>query len=163
MILGAISDTHLRSPNPLLEHIVEVLLADADLILHAGDIVGRAVLDYLEERGVLAVCGNMDDYEIVGSIPRTRIIPVEGKRIGLVHGWGSKVGLEKRIVEAFRAQEPDLIVYGHSHLPFWGVVDGVNMFNPGTPNSRGFESTGTVGIIEILGERIDGRFLSVES
>jgi len=45
MKIGVLSDTHIRSPNPVLEYILEELLADAEMVLHAGDIVGRNVLD----------------------------------------------------------------------------------------------------------------------
>jgi putative phosphoesterase len=160
MRVGVLSDTHLRSPNAALDHILEDLLAETDMILHAGDIVGRAVLDRLEAGGVLAVCGNMDDYEIAGSIPNVRDLSVAGKRIVLIHGWGSRHGLEQRILARFADDPPDLIVYGHSHVPFWGKVDGVHMFNPGSSNpmSRG----ASAGIMEIVGDKMEGRFIPID-
>ena len=90
MKIGVLSDTHLRSPDKTLDHILDKLFADADMILHAGDIVTARVLERLEERGVLAVCGNMDDYEVAGAIPQTRIINAAGLRVGLIHGWGAR-------------------------------------------------------------------------
>lgn len=162
MKIGVLSDTHLRSPDRTLDFILEDLLGDADMILHAGDIVGRSVLEYLEEREVIAVCGNMDDYEIVGSVPQTRIISAAGKRIGLIHGWGGKVGLERRIAELFAPHSLDVIVYGHSHKPFWGEVNGVRMFNPGSAATRHLSGKGTVGILEIDGDGVDGQILAFD-
>ncbi|MFZ5867385.1 MAG: metallophosphoesterase family protein [Thermodesulfobacteriota bacterium] len=162
MKIGVLSDTHLRSPDKTLDHILDKLFADADMILHAGDIVTARVLERLEERGVLAVCGNMDDYEVAGAIPQTRIIDFAGLRIGLIHGWGARQGLEERIVARFDNPKPDLIVYGHTHVPFWGKVNGTQMFNPGTAASRGFGAAGTVGVLEIDDDRIEPLIVPVE-
>lgn len=163
MKIGVISDTHMRSPNPLLEKILTEVLADTDMILHAGDIVGFAVLERMHESGVIAVCGNMDDHQVAGHIPQMRIVEAGGKRVGLIHGWGSKEGLEPRIIERFEEPKPDVIVYGHTHVPFWGEINGVPMFNPGSANSRGYGGTGTAGILEINGSSMNGKIISVES
>ncbi|MFC1834393.1 metallophosphoesterase family protein [Thermodesulfobacteriota bacterium] len=159
MKIGALSDTHLRSPEPVLDHILDEIFVDADLILHAGDIVSYRVLQRLEESGVVAVCGNMDDYEVAGDIPQLRVLEAAGKRIGLIHGWGSKHGLEHRLINRFENPKPDLIVYGHTHIPFWGKVDGMVMFNPGSADIMGFGRAGTVGVIEISGEEVEGKHI----
>ncbi len=162
MKIGVLSDTHLRSPNPVLEYILEELLADTEMVLHAGDIVGRKVLDRLEMSNVMAVCGNMDDHEVAQAIPQIRVIVAAGKRVVLIHGWGSKDGLEQRILGQFQTDRPDLIVYGHSHVPFWGKVGGVHMFNPGSASYGRDRGNGTVGLIEILDGNIVGTILSVD-
>lgn len=162
MKIGVLSDTHLRTPDSTLEYILEELLSDAEMILHAGDIVSRQTLERLEERGALAVCGNMDDYEVASTIPQVRIVEAAGRRVGLIHGWGSKDGLAGRIVARFRDNLPDVIVFGHSHVPFWGKVEGVSMFNPGAARQDRHTGPGTVGILEIVDDKIEGRFLSVE-
>ncbi|MBM3302470.1 MAG: metallophosphoesterase [Deltaproteobacteria bacterium] len=162
MRIGVISDTHLRVPDDLLEHILVDLFAGADMILHAGDIVTRRVLDRLEEAGVVAVCGNMDDYEVLGSIPQVRTLSVAGKRLGLIHGWGSKEGLPQRILARFGPDRPDIIVYGHSHVPFYGEVEGTFMFNPGAASQNRYLASATVGILEISEEKIDGDILTLQ-
>ena len=75
MKIGVLSDTHLRSPNPVLEYILEELFVDTEMVLHAGDIVGRKVLERLEMNEVIAVCGNMDDYESRKQFPRSELFP----------------------------------------------------------------------------------------
>lgn len=162
MKIGVLSDTHLRTPNESLEFILERLFEDTAMILHAGDIVTRRVLDRLEERGVIAVCGNMDDFEVSESVPQTRLLSVAGKSIGLIHGWGSTQGLENRILDRFADKKPDLIVYGHSHVPFWGKVGDVYLFNPGSASQNRYSQTSTVGLIEIVNGGIDARILAVE-
>ncbi len=162
MKIGVLSDTHLRSPNSALEYILEELLADTEMVLHAGDIVGRKVLDRLEMNEVMAVCGNMDDYEVAQAIPQVRVITAAGTRVVLIHGWGSRDGLEQRILGQFQTDRPDLIIYGHSHVPFWGKVDGVHMFNPGSASQSRDKRGGTVGLIEIVEGSIVGTILSVD-
>lgn len=160
--IGVLSDTHMRRPDPILDYILDTLFAETDMILHAGDVVSGRVLDRLELRGVLAVCGNMDDYEVAGSLPQTRIIEAAGKRIGLIHGWGAKEGLERRLLQRFEDPKPDVIIYGHSHVPFWGRVRGVAMFNPGSASTGSYRSSGSVGLIEIVGDKIEARHIPLK-
>ncbi len=161
MRIGVLSDTHMKSPDKVLDHILDNVFKDVDIILHAGDIVTAKVLDRLEERETLAVCGNMDDYEIVEAIPQVRIIEAEKKRIGLIHGWGSKQGLQERILSRFEECPPDLIVYGHSHVPFFGEVKGVLMFNPGSASHNIYFNECTVGILEILGSEFEAEIINL--
>ncbi len=160
--IGVMSDTHLRAPNKRLDHILDSIFKDTHMILHAGDIVGHRTLERLEERGVIAVCGNMDDYEVASTIPQTRIIPVGNIKIGLVHGWGAKQGLEMRIVERFSEQSPEIIVYGHSHRPFWGEVEGVWLFNPGSAAPGAHGNGGTVGELQIDGSDFKAEILDLD-
>lgn len=162
MIIGVMSDTHMRNCGPTLDYLLDELLGNAEMILHAGDIVSHKVLERLQERQVVAVCGNMDDYEVMDILPQTRIIQAAGIRIGLIHGWGSKEGLAERVLTRFRKDTPDLIVYGHSHVPFWGKVQEVAMFNPGSASQNRHTGTGTVGILNVVEGQITGRFLPVD-
>ena len=162
MKIGVLSDTHLRAPDDMLEHILEDVFADADMILHAGDIVARTVLRRLEEKGVIAVCGNMDDYEVADALPTVRIVHAADKRIGLIHGWGSKDGLPARILARFSHDRPDLIVFGHSHVPFWGPVGETYMFNPGSASRNRYSGSATVGLIEIVGSQMTGTILPLK-
>lgn len=150
MKIGVLSDTHMRGPDKVLDHILDEIFKDTDMILHAGDIVTSRVLDMLEERKTLAVCGNMDDHVIVETLPQVRVVKVQNARIGLIHGWGAKQGLQERIIARFEHDLPDLIVYGHSHVPFFGTVKGVLMFNPGSASHHIYFDDCTVGILEVI-------------
>jgi putative phosphoesterase len=161
MKIGVLSDTHLTLPDPRLEYILEELFRTDDLILHAGDIVSRNVLKRLEEKGVLAVCGNMDDSEVVEALPQKRIIPVAGIRIELIHGWGSRQGLRERLLARLKPDNPDIIIYGHSHVAFWGEVNGTMMFNPGTAVHNPYGEGGSVGRIEIVDGHVEAAFLPI--
>jgi putative phosphoesterase len=161
MKIGVLSDTHLKSPDHRLEYILEELFRADDMILHAGDIVSRAVLERLGDKGVLAVCGNMDDSEVAAALPQKRIISIAGKRIALIHGWGGRQGLRERLLARLKPDDPDVIVYGHSHLAFWGEVNGTMMFNPGAAAHNPYGDVGTVGRIEIVDGNIEPAFLPI--
>lgn len=161
MKIGVLSDTHMRAPDRVLNRILDDTFKDVSIILHAGDIVTTAVMETLEERNAVVVCGNMDDFDIIDVLPQLRIITAETKRIGLIHGWGSKQGLEERILSRFEDDTPDLIVYGHSHVPFFGAVNGVMMFNPGSASHSIYLDECTVGILEIHDSEIDAKIIKI--
>ncbi|MCX5872895.1 MAG: YfcE family phosphodiesterase [Deltaproteobacteria bacterium] len=161
MKIGVLSDTHMKAPDRVLNCILDDTFKDVSIILHAGDIVTASVLETLEEWDALAVCGNMDDFEIVDVIPQIRIITAETKRIGLIHGWGSKQGLQERILSKFEDDTPDLIIYGHSHVPFFGEVNGILMFNPGSASHGIHLDDCTVGILEIHESEINAKIIKI--
>jgi len=141
MKIGAISDTHAASLAEVPDRILRTL-AEVDLIIHTGDFVSRDVLDGLKQLGeVKAVQGNMDSEELKRILPEKEILEIEGKRIGLIHGWGSPYGLDERVGEMF--DNVDIIVYGHSHNPQNEVKNGILFFNPGrAKNSFGILTIG---------------------
>ncbi len=129
MKIGVISDTHLDKPTPLLEHVVRTYFGDAEIILHAGDLHRRQVLDVFRGKTLYVVAGNRDDGEVKKWFPERHIIETSGYRIGLVHGWGPPFGINKRVATCF--SNVDCIVFGHSHRPFVGRKNGILLFNPG--------------------------------
>ena len=144
--IGVVSDTHMREPDPGLGGKLAQAWGAVDMVLHAGDLVNISVLDAIEAPEVLAVAGNMDDYVVTQSLPAKLIIEVEGKRIGLIHGWGAPMGLAGRVVKEF--DQVDAIVFGHSHRPANTVKNGILLFNPGS-YGRGIMGSGTVGLLTV--------------
>jgi putative phosphoesterase len=156
--LGVISDTHLVEITDKFKRIVESRLAGTDAILHAGDMVSPEVLDFFKDYKFYGVQGNMDFKELRGILPRTRVIHVGEWKLGLIHGWGSPEGLEKRIMSEIH--DVDIIVYGHSHIPATHFVGEIFFFNPGTACGYSVTGSNTVGILE-LGEEIKGKIIEV--
>ena len=129
MRLAVLTDTHVGSihelPGPMMK-----ALADADLIVHAGDFTETAVLEGLRAlKEVKAVCGNMDSRAIKMALPRKEQFAVDGKRIGLMHGSGIPLGIAGRVRGEF--DDVDVIIFGHSHLSCNERIRGALMFNPG--------------------------------
>ena len=130
----AISDSHMASPAGLSSKLRDALKA-ADLIIHAGDQTESTFLDELKTYGqVVAVAGNMDSTALKLSLPQRQLFTVEGKTIGVAHGSGAPGGIQQR-VRALFPEDPDIIVYGHSHVPYTGTVKGSLMINPGPASS----------------------------
>ena len=129
MKIGVISDTHVGALNEMPAPVLKALTG-VDLIVHAGDFTEKAVLDGLRTLAeVKAVYGNMDSGELKRTLPQKDLFVLNGKRIGLTHGWGSPWGIERRIRKMFA--DADLIIYGHSHQPGKQYIQGSLMFNPG--------------------------------
>ena len=129
MRIGVISDTHVTTVDEIPARILRAL-AEVDLIVHAGDFTQKAVLDGLRTLGeVKAVAGNMDSGVLKEILPRKELFVVGEKKVGLVHGSGGPWGIAGRVRKLF--SDMDLIIYGHSHVPFNQYVGGSLLFNPG--------------------------------
>ena len=156
--VGVVSDTHAGRPSALPKGLLEAL-DRVDLILHAGDITSRAVLERLERLApVAAVYGNCDPPELRSLLPARRIIAIGGRRIGLWHGSGRPTGLADRAQEQFREERVEVIVFGHSHCP-WNQWEGaVLRFNPGNASQPRFTGASTCGILTI-GESVESALI----
>ena len=151
MKIGVVSDTHATSFAEVPDRILQAL-AEVDLIVHAGDFVARDVLDGLKQLGeVKAVQGNMDSEELKQILPEKELLVIEGKRIGIIHGWGSPYGIDDRVGKMF--EDVDIIVYGHSHYSQNEVKKGILFFNPG-------QARNSFGILTI-GKEVKGEIISL--
>lgn len=156
--IGVLSDTHLNKVNDELQRIKAQYLTDVDYILHAGDIVSVEVVKFLDDGNFFGVQGNMDSYGIRELLPAKRVLELGPFRLGLIHGWGPKAGLEERICNEF--DNVNVIVYGHSHSPANHIKDGVLLFNPGTAIGYSSSGTHTIGMVEI-DDSISGRIIEI--
>ncbi|MDQ0220452.1 metallophosphoesterase [Peribacillus cavernae] len=152
MKIVVISDTHMpkrgkKLPTSLIED-----LQSAQLIIHAGDWqtldVYQELLTYAPVEGV---SGNVDGEDIKERFGEKRILQINGKRIGVVHGHGEKGTTEKRAIAAFAEEDVDLIIFGHSHIPVKKQSDGVMLFNPGSPTDKRRQPAYSYGVITIQG------------
>jgi uncharacterized protein len=136
MRIAVISDTHMPRGARVLPAECLERLRRADLILHGGDFTGASFLEELRALGppVEGVYGNMDDDALRWSLPKERVVEVEGARIGMVHIPGPRVGREERLVARFPGC--DAVVYGHTHVPQAERHRDVWILNPGSPTER---------------------------
>lgn len=146
-----LADTHLRRdwPNRHLPPKVQDLLAEAEVILHAGDVLEAVHLDELRQHApVHAVRGNND--RTLTELPETLETEIGGVLVAMIHDSGPAKGRAGRLHERF--PEAGVVVFGHSHIP-WNEegVDGQLLFNPGSPTERRSQPRPTVGVLE-LGE-----------
>lgn len=161
MKIGVVSDTHIPVRAKQLPAALPEIFTGVDLILHAGDLVDKMVLDELAQIApVEAVAGNMDPTELSQRLGRKKLIRAGGFLIGLVHGdeGNPRIKTPQRALAAFAETQVDAIVFGHSHQPFSERVGSVLLFNPGSPTDRRREKKFSCGLItlsdEIRGEII---------
>ena len=155
MRVVVLADTHVRRGGKRrLPHAAYAELARADAVLHAGDVIVADLVHELEGFApTYAVLGNNDDAELAGMLPETRVEELGGVRIGMIHDSGATVGRPARMRRRF----PDcqLVVYGHSHIPYDGAGDGgQRLFNPGSPTDKRRQPFHTLGILELDGGAI---------
>ena len=156
--IGVISDTHLSGYDAGLARIAAHHFRDADLILHAGDLVDLRVLDIFAGIEVKAVRGNMDNIQVKDKLPEQLVFEIKGFKIGLIHGWGSPLGIEEKLLA--KLGNVNCVVYGHTHKPSNYKEEGILFFNPGSAVDKRFADTRTIGILEIDKE-IEGRIISI--
>ncbi|RIW35144.1 metallophosphoesterase [Bacillus salacetis] len=127
-------------------------LKGADLIIHAGDWNTMALCELLQKYGpVEGVSGNTDNQDIKDAFPKSKILNAGGFSIGVVHGDGTGKTTEKRALEAF-PEKPDIIIFGHSHIPYLRFVQGILLFNPGSATVKRKQPLYSFGILELDNE-----------
>lgn len=149
-------DTHLPRFGRVLPPAMLEALADADLVLHAGDLTDAFVLDLLSRHApVVAVAGNNDPPTLQERLGSTRVVEVEGLRIGLTHGHaGRGRTTPDRARNAFAGEAVDVIAFGHSHQPVVERVDGRWLLNPGSPTDRRRQPTFSFLRLEVSGSEL---------
>lgn len=144
--MGVISDTH-----GLLRPEAVRALRGASVIVHAGDIGGRQILDELSAIApVTAVRGNNDREAWARHLPETAVMEVEGARLFVIHDL-SALARDPR-AEGFAA-----VISGHSHQPLSTRRGGVLYFNPGSAGPRRFHLPVSLGMLRVSGGRVVGR------
>ncbi|WP_244335911.1 metallophosphoesterase family protein [Streptomyces seoulensis] len=137
MRLLLMSDTHLPKRAKRLPDRLLAELPHADVVFHAGDWVDTATLDLLESRShrLIGVYGNNDGPGLRARLPEVAYAELDGLRFGVVHETGQATGREVRCAARFPGL--DVLVFGHSHIP-WDTVapGGLRLLNPGSPTDR---------------------------
>ncbi|MCW2638838.1 MAG: YfcE family phosphodiesterase [Dactylosporangium sp.] len=152
------ADTHVPKrardlPEPLW-HAIEA----ADAVVHAGDWVDVTLLDQLQARAarLVGVYGNNDGPPLRARLPEVARVELAGLRLAVVHETGAATGRERRCAERF--PDADVLVFGHSHIPWDSVAPGgLRLLNPGSPTDRRRQPVATYMTAEIR----DGKLVDV--
>jgi uncharacterized protein len=131
------SDTHLPARARDLPAELWAAIDAADVVVHAGDWVSVDALDALQQRAarLVGVYGNNDGPALRARLPEVARVELDGLRMAVVHETGPATGRERRC--AARFPDVDVLVFGHSHIP-WDTVapGGLRLLNPGSPTDR---------------------------
>ncbi|MBS8264510.1 metallophosphoesterase [Mesobacillus boroniphilus] len=150
MKIVVISDTHMPKKAKRLPERLLIDLEDCDYIIHAGDWQTVELYNELKQYGhIIGVTGNVDGPELKRMLKSKEILRAGNFHIGIVHGHGTGKTTEKRAVETFAEDEVDCIVYGHSHIPVVKEIDGVIVFNPGSPTDKRRQQEFSYGILTV--------------
>jgi len=141
IMIGVVADTH-----GLLRPDVLRAFERVELIVHAGDVGGRAVLDGLSRIArVEAVYGNVDDPHDP-SLARERTISAGGLTLHVSHGH--ELGRPTPAL-ALARYSGDVVIFGHTHRAIV-VRDGGRIgMNPGAAGPRRFDLRPTVARLTI--------------
>ena len=140
---------------PKIQVALLYALRDCSLIVHAGDLVELYVIEELKKISrVEAVYGNMDTPRVKSALENKKAFVIDGKKICLMHGDGGPDKLINVLKDEFFSQKPNIIIFGHSHVPMNKYIDGVLFFNPGSATDTIFAPYRSYGIIEIVDNQI---------
>ena len=145
-----ISDTHIPRRNKEIPSLILKEIEKVDLIIHAGDFTNIETVKLLESLNrFYGVAGNMDEKEVWEYLPEKKVVEIENKKIGIIHGFGPPIGIENKILKKFEGENLDIIVYGHTHKASIKKNKNVLLLNPGSAGDKIFSPKRTYMILEI--------------
>jgi putative phosphoesterase len=140
-IVGLISDTH-----GLMRPEVARAFAGVQMILHAGDVGGRPVLEALNKIAPTeAVFGNVDDPHDP-ALARERVVSLGGVTIHVSHGHELGNPTAEKVAARYRG---DVLVFGHTHRAVVVRVGPILVVNPGAAGPRRFDLQPSVARLTI--------------
>ena len=121
--IGIISDTHGH-----LDPKIPELFQGVAHIIHAGDIgLPWLILELEEIAPVTAISGNTDEGL---EYKETELLELEGRKF-LVHHEVDPHATDKPINRRIIRDNPDVVVFGHTHKRFCEQIGQTLYFNPG--------------------------------
>jgi len=159
LLVGLVSDTH-----GLFDPRLRALFSGCGLILHAGDVVRRPILDELRRIApVRAVRGNNDLGPEFEDLPEIAVVGVGDVTAVLVHQVGTPAHPYPEVRRALSRHRASLLVFGHSHRPHASLQDGRLHVNPGSAGPRRFRLPRSAGLIELHGSAAEVRLVDLAS
>jgi uncharacterized protein len=151
MRIGVISDTH-----GVFDPKIAKLFSGVDHILHGGDIGTPRIIFELEQIApVTAVPGNTDadlDFN------ETELVQLGGRKF-LVHHIVDVRAPAQVIRQRILRDDPDVVVFGHTHKPFNQMIGETLYFNPGYAGRQRFNLPRTLAILHCDEQKISPEFL----
>lgn len=150
MKIGVISDTH-----NYLDPQVPELFEGVEHILHGGDIGQNQVIVELERIApVTAVLGNCDS-----NVPykETEVVTLEGRKF-LVHHIVDVRTPGETVKNRIEREQPDVVVFGHTHKPFQQNLGKTLFFNPGYAGKQRFDLERSVAVLHCTSSGIKAEY-----
>lgn len=150
--IGVMSDSHGIVPKQVYN-----FFKDVDVILHAGDIGSKEVLNTLRQfKKIIAVYGNCDDHYIDNEVKAMLTINIEQVKILITHIGGYPHHYSKSLISIFKEQKPNIFICGHSHIlkVLYDKEFNFLLINPGACGHQGFHQVCTMARFVIDGKQI---------
>jgi putative phosphoesterase len=150
-LVGIIADTHGH-----LGQSVQKAFENTDLIIHAGDIGQKDVLNELEKIApTIAVRGNMDSGEWADPLPQTEIIEIGKIFIYVLHDL-HRLDFEPHTA-GFKA-----VIAGHTHQPGAYKNNGILFLNPGSASYPKFGYRASVALLNLKENYLTTYFINLK-
>lgn len=123
-----VSDTHGSHKN--LDKVI-ARVGKVDMFIHLGDVEGeeeylKACLDCEKHM----VRGNNDFFS---DLPREEEFMIGDYKVFITHGHGYYVSLDPECIrEEGRARQADIVMFGHTHKPYFEKEKDIILLNPGS-------------------------------
>jgi putative phosphoesterase len=151
MKIGIISDTH-----DYLDPRIAKLFAGVDHILHGGDVGMQTIILELETIApVTAVLGNTD---LGNPLKLTEVITLAGRKF-LLHHIVNPLAPDEKLRARISREQPDVVIFGHTHRPFNQVLGRTLYFNPGYAGKPKFGAERSVALLHCDEKEIRAEYL----
>ena len=121
LVISIVADSHGHVDPRVLE-----VVADSDVAIHAGDMMGKSVLDSMKPRTglIVAVRGNNDTSEVwsdteaedLHQIPEIATLSCQGGKIAVEHGHLLHNIERNHFPLAYKYPDARMVIYGHTHF-----------------------------------------------
>jgi len=151
--VGLIADTH-----GLVRPDIHRVFLGVELILHAGDVGGGAVLEALAKIAPTeAVYGNVDDPHDP-ELRRERVVTIVGVTIHVSHGHELGRLKPELLLERYAG---DVLVFGHTHRAIIHQAGARLCVNPGAAGPRRFDIMPSVARLTIVEGRAQPEIITL--
>jgi putative phosphoesterase len=150
--IGVLSDTHGYVPPQLYN-----FFKNCDEIWHAGDWGDIETYEKMKSfKPLKTVWGNIDNKELRIEMPEYLLFSVEDLSVLMIHIGGYPGKYSHRCLELIKANRPDVMVCGHSHIlkVMRDKSFGLMHFNPGACGLKGFHSKCTALRFDVEGKTL---------
>lgn len=143
MKIVVVSDSH--GNTYFMEEIYTIHQDDTDEWVHCGD--SELLEDHPLWQHYKTVLGNMD---ITNAFKLSRTEYIEGFRYLLVHGHRHNVKRSyDRLIEEAKAENAQVVFYGHTHIPKVEKEEGIIFINPGSIAQPRNRAKGTYLVMQL--------------
>lgn len=155
MRILVVSDSHNIFTKSCIKKIKEY--EPYDLGIHLGDNIKdiKSLKSHLNIE-LVYVKGNCD----FSREDEEKIIELEGKKILITHGH--KYNIKRTLTYLQQSsinKDVDVVLFGHTHVPFKQIIDGILYFNPGSVTLPRSKYGTSFGIIEITDKKVDSTII----